>query len=137
MARLLFVYLLLQAMLELLFLYKYMHLCYNFCKSDYKKWDFFCSQSMCIFIAKLPSKRALPIYMYNRSIRGKDTIKLSNFCQCNRQNMVQFLFCNHYKGEHPLRVLCSLPDHSLCLFSSQCFLSWFVGAIYTLEILIF
>ena len=43
MARLLFVYLLLQAMLELLFLYKYMHLCYNFCKSDYKKWDFFCS----------------------------------------------------------------------------------------------
>lgn len=26
---------------------------------------------MCIFIAKLPSKRALPIYTHNRSIREK------------------------------------------------------------------
>ena len=36
----LLVYLLMQTMPELLFLYKCMHLYYNFCKLVYKKWIF-------------------------------------------------------------------------------------------------
>lgn len=47
---------------------------------------------MCIFIARLPSKRALPICTYNRSIRGKGIIKLFSFCQCSRQLWLRFHF---------------------------------------------
>ena len=76
MARLLFVYLLLQAMLELLFLYKYMHLCYNFCKSDYKKWIFF-AHRVCAFL--LPNYPPKGLYQFIRIIEVYGEKILSSF----------------------------------------------------------
>lgn len=88
MACFLFVYLPLQAMLELLFLYKYRHLCYKFCKLDYKKWDFF-AHRVCAFLLPNYPPKGLYQFIHIIEVYGKkDIIKLFNFCQCGGQNIV-------------------------------------------------